>query len=162
VRLAEALSGSDVPAEAQVFIASKFDTIRLDKPHITAAAFTFGREDLIPTMFREIVRDLRDGFEGLAVFEYYLERHIEVDGESHGPMALRMLEELCADDDNRWAEATNAAKNALEARLRMWDAIVDRLVQSRHQAEVGPRSPRIFAEKELVLRDAVVFSSPGA
>jgi hypothetical protein len=92
--LAEALSGSHVPEEAQVFVGSTFDTIRLDNPHITAAAFTIGREDLIPTMFREIVHDLRCGFEGLAVFEYYLERHIEVDGENHGPMVLRMLEDL--------------------------------------------------------------------
>ncbi|MDQ1473749.1 MAG: hypothetical protein QOJ99_5229 [Bryobacterales bacterium] len=97
--LAEALSGSDVPEEAQVFIGSTLDTIRPDKPDITAAAFTFGREDLIPAMFREI--------------------------------ALRMIEDLCGDDDIRWAEATNAAKKALEARLRMWDAIADRVARSR-------------------------------
>jgi hypothetical protein len=131
VTLAEALSGSDVPDEAQVFIRSTFGAIRPDKPHITAAAFTFGREDLIPAMFRGIVHDLRSGFEGLSVFEHYLERHIEVDGDSHGPMALRMLEDLCGDDDNRWAEATSAAKNALEARLQLWDAILDRVVHSR-------------------------------
>jgi hypothetical protein len=148
VTLAEAMSGSDVPEEARVFIGSTFDTIRLDKPHITAAAFTFGREDLIPAMFREIVHDLRYGFEGLGVFEYYLERHIEVDGENHGPMALRMLEDLCADDDHRWAEATNAAKSALEARLRMWDAIVDRVVHARDPIDLGPRFPKSSAEKE--------------
>jgi hypothetical protein len=141
VTLVEALSSSDIPEEVQVFIGSTFDTIRVDKAHIMAAAFTFGREDLIPTMFREIVHDLRCGFEGLAVFEYYLERHIEVDGDSHGPMALTMLEDLCGDDDNRWEEATNAAKNALEARLRMWDAIVDRIVHSRDQAGRSPRFP---------------------
>jgi Protein of unknown function (DUF3050) len=78
----------------------------------------------------------------------YLERHTEVDSESHGPMALRMLEDLCGDDDNRWAEATNAAKNALEARLRMWDAIVDRIVNSRYQTDLSPRSPRSSPEKE--------------
>jgi len=134
VALAEVLSGSHIPEEARVFIGSTFDTIRLDKPHITAAAFTFGREDLIPAMFRKIVHDLRYGFDGLAVFEYYLEQHIEVDDESHGPMALRMLEDLCGDDDNRWAEATDAAKSALEARLRMWDAIVERVIYSRGPA----------------------------
>ena len=141
VTLAEALSGSDVPEEARVFVGSTFDTIRTDKPHIMAAAFTFGREDLIPAMFRNIVRDLRHGFDGLAVFEYYLERHIEVDDESHGPMAIGMLEDLCGHDDTRWAEATSAANNALEARLRMWDAIVDRIVDSRDQTDFSPRSP---------------------
>jgi hypothetical protein len=148
VPLAEVLAGSGVPEEAQVFIRSTFDTIRTDKPHITAAAFTFGREDLIPTMFRKIVRDLRHGFEGLAVFEYYLERHIEVDDERHGPMALGMLEDLCGDDDDRWAEASNAAKTALEARLRMWDAIVDRLVHSRAHTGRTPHSTNSSAAKE--------------
>jgi hypothetical protein len=59
-----------------------------------------------------------------------------------------MLEDLCRDDDNRWAEATNAAKNALEARLRMWDAIVDRVVHSRDQTDLGLRSLKSSAEKE--------------
>lgn len=131
--LAEALSRSGVSEEAQAFMKGTFDTIQLNKPHVTAAAFTFGREDLIPAMFREIVHDLRERFEGLAVFEYYLERHIEVDSESHGPMALSMIEELCADDENRWVEATVAAKDALEARLRMWDAITNRIARSRDQ-----------------------------
>jgi hypothetical protein len=134
VALAGALSDPDIPEEARVFVGNTFDTIRVDDPHVTAAAFTFGREDLIPAMFRKIVHDLRSGFEGLAVFEYYLERHIEIDGESHGPMALKMLDDLCEDDDSRWAEATSAAKSALEARLRMWDAIVDRVIRSREQA----------------------------
>jgi Protein of unknown function (DUF3050) len=108
-----------------------------------AAAFTFDREDLIPTMFRNIVRDLGRGFEGLAVFEYYLERHIEVDDESHGPVALSMLEDLCGQDDKRWAEATRAANSAFAARLRMWDAILDRIVHSRDQTDFSPAFPKL-------------------
>jgi Protein of unknown function (DUF3050) len=104
-----------------------------------AAAFTFGRKDLIPTMFRNIVRDLRHGFEGLAVFECYLERHIEVDDESHGRMALRMLEDLCGHDDKRWPRQP-VENNAPEARLRLWDSIVDRIVDSRDQTDFSPKS----------------------
>jgi hypothetical protein len=125
--LAESLAQSHAPVEAQAFVHRTFAFIRPDKPHITAAAFTFGREDLIPAMFRQIVRDLRRGFEGLSVFEYYLERHIEVDGDSHGPMALRMMEDLCGEDPRRKLEAQNAAADALEARAQFWDAILERI-----------------------------------
>ena len=84
-------------------------------------------------MFRNIVPDLRHGFEGLAVFECYLERHIEVDDESHGPMALSMLEDPCGLDDKRWPRQP-AENNALEAR------IVDRIADSRDQTDFSPKS----------------------
>jgi hypothetical protein len=135
--LAESLPRCGAPEEAQVFVRSTFAAIRPDKPHVTAAAFTFGREDLIPDMFREIVRCLRPGCEGLGVFEYYLERHIEVDGDSHGPLALRMLEDLCGEDDLRWAEAADAAKHALEARLKMWDALAERIPHSPNRGRAS-------------------------
>jgi Protein of unknown function (DUF3050) len=125
--LSESLTLSDAPIEAQSFVHSTFAFISPTKPHIPAAAFTFGREDLIPAMFRQIVRDLRSGFEGLGVFEYYLERHIEVDGDSHGPMALQMMEDLCGKDPCKKSEAENAAADALEARAQLWDAILERI-----------------------------------
>ncbi len=125
--LSESLARSGAPVEAQVFVRSTFSFINPSKPHVTAAAFTFGRENLIPAMFRQIVRDLRKSFEGLSVFEYYLERHIEVDGDEHGPMALKMMEDLCAGNSRRKMEAENAAADALEARAQLWDAILERI-----------------------------------
>ena len=75
----------------------RFRLIEKGELHAVAAAFTFGREDLIPEMFRGFIRDLdarrRDG--GVKTLRWYLDRHIEVDGEDHGPMALRMVAELC-------------------------------------------------------------------
>lgn len=115
--LVDAMPSAGVPERAQTFVKQTFETIASSKPHVVAAAFAFGREDLIPAMFREIVGDLRRHFEGLSVFEYYLDRHIEVDGDSHGPMALRMIEDLCGQDEQRWQEAATAAREALE---RVW------------------------------------------
>lgn len=129
--LSESLARSGAPIEAQVFVRSTFAFISASKPHITAAAFTFGREDLIPAMFRQIVRDLRQSVPGLSVFEYYLERHIEVDGDDHGPKARRMLQELCGDNPRRESEAENAASEALEARAQLWDAILERIQRFR-------------------------------
>ncbi len=115
---------SAAPAPAASFVDDTFATIAGSKLHIIAAAFTFGREDLIPDMFRGFVRDLNAELAGrLSTFIWYLERHIEVDGEEHGPMALRMVADLCGDDDLKWSEATAAATEALRSRLRLWDGI---------------------------------------
>jgi hypothetical protein len=112
------------PAAARAFVASTFDVIRKGSLPAMAAAFTFGREDVIPDIFRELVRDLNAQQNGeLSKFVWYLERHIEVDGEDHGPLSLRMVADLCGTDEALWCQATNAAVAAIEARLTLWDGI---------------------------------------
>jgi len=114
------------PEPAQRFVESTFALIETGRIHASAAAFTFGREDVIPEMFRGLVRDLNAQLNGqFAKFQWYLERHIEVDGEDHGPLALRMVEDLCGEDEQLWEEAASAAEAALEARLALWDGILE-------------------------------------
>lgn len=113
---------------ARRFVTSTFELIQAGKPHATAAAFTFGREDLIPGMFRSLVKDLNVQFEGrYAKLIWYLERHIEVDSDDHGPMARRMVKDLCRDDPKLWQEAALAAESSLKARLCLWDGILEEL-----------------------------------
>jgi hypothetical protein len=125
---------AELPKAILEFLDSTYEIVKRGKTHEIAAAFTFGREDLIPDLFTEIVRDLNSKFEGrLSAFVYYLERHIEIDGDEHGPMAERMIRELCGNDQHRWREAERAAILALEARLKLWNAIAGSL-QSFGQA----------------------------
>jgi hypothetical protein len=120
----QALTMSGAPVAAQRFVRATFAVIKSDKLHATAAAFTFGREDLIPDMFRGFIRDQNERLHGrLELMRWYMERHIEVDGEEHGPMALRMVAELCGDDATKWREAADAAAIALWARIALWDGI---------------------------------------
>jgi len=117
------------------FLDFTFGTIATGEVHRIAAVFTFGREDLIPDMFIRIVEDLSGqdspaGIEGsFGIFTYYLERHIEVDGGHHSHLAMAMLEELCGEDDRKWEEAARSAGAALEARIRLWDGVVERIVE---------------------------------
>ena len=116
------------PAAARAFVRSTFYDIHSGNLAATAAAFTFGREDVIPDIFRNLVRDLNASTAGeLSKFVWYLERHIEVDGEDHGPLSLSMVADLCAHDDARWHQATLAAESALEARLALWDGILSEI-----------------------------------
>jgi hypothetical protein len=79
-------------------------------------------------MFRSLVRDLNAQKPGsYATFLWYLERHIEVDGEDHGPLSLRMVSDICGDSEERWTEAADAAEAALEARLALWDAVLEQI-----------------------------------
>jgi len=90
--------------------------------------FTFGREDLIPDMFLGLIRELNKSLSGkLGILEYYIERHIEVDGGHHSHLSYQMTSELCGDDDNKWREATVAVKASLEARLHLWDGVLEKI-----------------------------------
>jgi len=117
------------------FVKTTFDIIHRGKLHEIAAAFTFGREDLIPDMFRSIVHDLDKNFPGkLDAFRYYLDRHIELDEEVHTPLAMQMIEELCGDDTTKWQEAKEVAKSCLKARIKLWDGIEQSIKNSQMKA----------------------------
>ena len=108
------------------FLNTTFDVIDSNETHKIASAFTFGREDLIPDMFTAIVNEYNTE-NNLDKFVYYLERHIELDGGEHGPLALELISNLCGDDDNKWKEVEETAIACLVARKKLWDSILENL-----------------------------------
>ena len=119
----EAIDEVNVPAPSADFVRLTWGFIENAPVHAQAAAFAFGREDLIPDMFQQVV-GVNQRVGGLDTFVDYLARHIQVDSEEHTPMAMQMLADLCADDDTKWAECAQTINLALTARTRLWDGIL--------------------------------------
>jgi hypothetical protein len=126
----EALVAAGVPGPSAEFVRATWGFITTAPVHAQAAAFAFGREDLIPDMFAKVVEVKEQGHK-LDTFVDYLERHIEVDGEQHTPMAMQMLADLCGDDEAKWQECAETVNRALEARVRLWDGILAEIEAGR-------------------------------
>ena len=122
---------SELHPNVKAFLDFTFRVIEEGKPHQIAAAFTFGREDLIPSMFTEILRNFQENFPktNLSKLIYYFERHIELDADEHGPMAMQMISELCGDSEQKWKEVEEVSILALEKRIGLWNAIEEQMTQ---------------------------------
>ena len=126
-----AIDEVQVPYPAAEFVRLTWDFIEGAPVHAQAAAFAFGREDLIPDMFQQVV-DVNERVGSLGTFVDYLSRHIQVDSEEHTPMAMQMLADLCGEDRAKWDECAETVNLALAARARLWDGIL---------AAIGERTP---------------------
>ena len=125
---------SNLHPEIKAFLDFTFRVIDQGKPHEIAAAFTFGREDLIPSMFTEILRNFQSNFPETDLSEliYYFERHIELDADEHGPMAMQMITDLC-ETETHWKEVEAISIDALEKRIGLWNAIEELIVQKEFE-----------------------------
>lgn len=127
VKVPAALEETGIPDSVRKFVLINHELVSSGNAGQVAAAFCFGREDIIPGMFSRLL----DGFHsaGLQVprLQHYIERHIEVDGDHHGPLAHLMVDRLCGDSDVTLKQAVDAAKAALTNRIALWDGVLDQL-----------------------------------
>jgi hypothetical protein len=123
---------SDLHPNIKDFLDFTFRVIEQGKPHEIAAAFTFGREDLIPDMFTAILKNFQANFPetDLSKLIYYFERHIELDGDEHGPMAMKMIYDLCGNNKTNWKEVEEISIQALEKRISLWNAIEEKILEA--------------------------------
>ena len=124
----------DIHPKIKEFLKFTFSIIDEGKPHKIAAIFTFGRENLIPNMFNEILHEFQNNFaeKDISKLIYYFERHIELDEDEHGPMALQMVNELAKNDPLKWEEIRDISIVALEKRIGLWDAIYDNVMKKNN------------------------------
>ena len=122
-----ALEAPMVPTPSRDFMKDTFALLKQGEAHRVAASFSFGRENVIPGMFHSLLAKLGIGEDRAPIFHYYLKRHAELDGDEHGPAALRLVATLCGDHPSKLDEAIESAKAALASRGRLWDSVQARL-----------------------------------
>ena len=130
--LNKAFAVAKTPSAAREFVNFTFNIINSNKVHLQSAIFTYGREDLIPGMFVSILNDIYKNFpDSISIFKYYIERHIEVDGDHHSNLAIQMTNNLCGEDANKWDEALVSIEEALDKRINLWDGVYNEIISTK-------------------------------
>ncbi|TDN95259.1 pyrroloquinoline quinone (PQQ) biosynthesis protein C [Salegentibacter sp. 24] len=119
------IAATKLPHNIKIFLKNTFEVITEESPHKIASAITFARQGVIPDLFPSLIKKVQHNFpnDDLSLFKYYFDRHLNLDRKRHGSMALKIVEELCGDDNKKWTEVTQTAKEALDARLELYKGI---------------------------------------
>jgi hypothetical protein len=112
----QAIAEGEIPLAAKRFMQFTFSVLAWDEPHLVAAAFCVGREEWLPRHFESLLRKTRVKEEDAPGFYAYLRRHVDLDGNEHGPAVKRLLAILCGDDPVKTAGAKKIARDAVKAR----------------------------------------------
>jgi len=123
-----------VPPHVRSFVAHTMTLAQSGSTEEVVAAFFYGREDIIPEMFSRLQKTLpgmKHDKARLRHFIYYIERHIELDGDSHGPMGRELLDKLVADSPQKNERALRAACNSIQARIELWNGTLGTLRAAR-------------------------------
>lgn len=122
----KALTESGVSEATREFVLSTMTEADAD-PISIASAFCFGREELLPFLNRSIYHYLPQD-DTLALFRWYIERHVILDCTAHGPIAANLLRALLKQDPGRIDSAIDVGIAAIASRSRYLDAIKHHII----------------------------------
>ncbi len=128
---ATALEAPDIPGGVVQFVGHTLGVALHGQPHEVASSFCHGRENLLPDVFTAVRENVAGALADAPTFRHYLDRHITLDHDEHGPLALKLLAALCAGDPGREAEANQVGVDAIRARIGLWDGVLAELHERR-------------------------------
>ncbi len=141
VSLEDAIEQTGPPGVSS-FVRMTMEIAQSDQVHRIAAVLAYGREEIVPLMFRQVAEQLAGRASARwSTFRYYLDRHTSSDTERRGQFARAMVARLCGESKQRWEEAQLSARYALMARIALWDKILDDLRKAAGLSVNKPAEP---------------------
>jgi len=115
----------DIYSEVKDFVKFDLDIALSGNLSKIVGGFALGREKVIPNIFSYIIPciDHNDSTKKLLT---YLKRHVDVDGDRHGPLSIKLLDTICQSDES-YLMAYNSGITSLKLRLKVWDRIANEL-----------------------------------
>ena len=124
-----------VARHVRAFVTHTMDLANTGTTEEVLAAFFYGREDIIPEMFHRLLKTLygaKHNEPDLRHFIYYIDRHIELDCDSHGPKGKELLEDLLRNSRDKAERVMLAACSSIEARISLWNGTLSKLRDGRN------------------------------
>jgi hypothetical protein len=122
-----ALKQAQIPETVKRFVSFNHELAVNGSASEVAAAFCFGREDIIPDMFQRLLSGFKSAGMTVPRLQHYIERHIELDGDHHGPLSHALVNRVCGTSELSVQEAIIAAQNSITHRIALWDGVLDEL-----------------------------------
>ena len=125
-----ALTRVGVARHVRAFVTNTMTLATTGTTEEVLAAFFYGREDIIPEMFRRLLKTLYGAnYENHDIRHliYYIDRHIELDGDSHGPKGKELLEDMLKNSPDKAKRAMRTACRSIEARIAFWNGTLSKL-----------------------------------
>ena len=129
IDVAQALRSVNAPASVQDFVNFTYQTATTHSAAEVACVFCFGREDIIPEMFQRLLTTFDATQMQVPSLSYYIRRHIELDGDHHGPLSRRMVNLLCADSDSIQS-CIATTRTAIQRRIQLWDGVLTEIASA--------------------------------
>lgn len=121
--LADALTNLKVSPAIKNFVLTTMLVAMHGKTSEVLGSFFYGREDSIPEMFDHLLKTWNIREKDAEVFVYYLNRHIELDGDAHGPAVQKIMNNRLKGDVKAWHELFDSAIHAVDLRIALWDGL---------------------------------------
>ena len=127
----EAMKKLSIDTHIQNFVNNTINTVVNGNVYQVLGSFVFGREHVIPNMFKGLLDTWHIDENDAPMFVYYLKRHIELDGDEHGPAALKIIQSLTKENQAAIQQLTCSAIDAINHRAALWDAMEKTISNSK-------------------------------
>lgn len=116
-----------IPEPAKTFVKYTMNIALNGSVAANLGSFFNGRESVIPGMFTTLLKDWQIDEKSAPMFHYYLIRHIELDGDEHGPAGERLIQLIIGENTQDYIELLNVSISSIKSRIQLWDEVLKEL-----------------------------------